>query len=323
MVTGHAPTNIMEPLKESSYKSTTSPNLIKAIQKAMQVDIKNRFSTIDELKNEVLNNISNSIDSDIDTTTILSNNDKTQLLDESSKTSNPNTVKKIRRFNVKKAAIIIGLIVFTIISIKSLFAFFNSNTSSAKSNEVIKEVPAPSPSSESKKNSEVQVDKTPKEQVVEGILKKSTPTKITELKDDDHGKEKDKKKDENEKIYTYQLSTAASVVKNQDFTIKLTRLDFIKDYTIAYCYIENNTNKNLALNYNINTYLLNKEGEKILPITSVSTDLSNIKSKAIINNAVIYFKGSNLDEGKLVLRTFIDFNDKLYNNNINLIVNIK
>jgi hypothetical protein len=48
-----------------------------------------------------------------------------------------------------------------------------------------------------------------------------------------------------------------------------------------------------------------------------------IKNNSKITNISIYFKKFDLEPGKLALRTYINFDDKNYNDETNLIINVK
>jgi serine/threonine protein kinase len=54
MVTCKAPTALLEPLKDESYSSELNTELKKIIQKAMQIDIESRYSSVNEMQKELL-----------------------------------------------------------------------------------------------------------------------------------------------------------------------------------------------------------------------------------------------------------------------------
>lgn len=54
LVTGKAPIALLEPLKDENYGNEVSLELKRIIQKAMQIDIKSRYSSVEEMKKELL-----------------------------------------------------------------------------------------------------------------------------------------------------------------------------------------------------------------------------------------------------------------------------
>jgi len=54
MTMGKAPASLLGPLKDKSYSNEVNTKLKKIIQKAMQIDIKSRYSSVDELRKELI-----------------------------------------------------------------------------------------------------------------------------------------------------------------------------------------------------------------------------------------------------------------------------
>lgn len=119
MTMGKAPTALLEPLKDKSYSDEVDIELKKIIQKAVQIDIESRYSSVNEMKEELLkfsdkeyytktllinqeNNITS--DSNLDKGTINfykvdSSSDKTKIEDNTVKTNND----KVNNEKSKKA----------------------------------------------------------------------------------------------------------------------------------------------------------------------------------------------------------------------------
>lgn len=124
MIIGKAPATLLETQKDKSYSKEVNIEFKEIIQKATQVDIENRYSSVDEMKKELLK-VS---EKDCDTKTLLMNNEKlTEQKPEKArnKFEIPYNKSKINKDKKKKSfkkklipvliccAIILGLIYLT------------------------------------------------------------------------------------------------------------------------------------------------------------------------------------------------------------------
>lgn len=191
-------------------------------------------------------------------------------------------------------------------------------------------------------NKNTNVQKTvPKDTIVEGIINKNSPIILGNSpngKDDEkskgNGKAKVKykhdnkgndNKDEEAKGIAYQVDPAALCGKNNDKLImKLQYIEFRGNEAIAYCYLENNTDKKISIKHDGNTYLVNDKNQYVQATTASSTDLSNIAPGAKVDNIKISFTNFNSNTKKITLKTNINSDSTLeFSKEINLIINVK
>lgn len=180
----------------------------------------------------------------------------------------------------------------------------------------------------------------PKDTIVEGSINKNSPIILgnsSNGKDDEkskgNGKAKGKykhdnkgnNKDEEVKDIAYQVDPAALCGKNNDKLImKLQYIEFRGNEAIAYCYLENNTDKKISIKHDGNTYLANDKNQYVQATTASSTDLSNIAPGAKVDNIKISFTNFNSDTKKIILKTNINSDSTLeFSKEINLIINVK
>lgn len=180
----------------------------------------------------------------------------------------------------------------------------------------------------------------PKDTIVEGSINKNSPIILgnsSNGKDDEkskgNGKAKGKykndnkgnNKDEEVKDIAYQVDPVALCGKNNDKLImKLQYIEFRGNEAIAYCYLENNTDKKISIKHDGNTYLVNDKNQYVQATTASSTDLSNIAPGAKVDNIKISFTNFNSDTKKIILKTNINSDSTLeFSKEINLIINAK
>lgn len=105
MIVGKAPTALLEPLKDESYRNEVSLELKRIIQKAMQIDIESRYSSVDEMKKELLR----FSDKEYDTKTLLMKNSeeysKTLFMNSNKSAFNDEMNDKLFRSNSIKTTV--------------------------------------------------------------------------------------------------------------------------------------------------------------------------------------------------------------------------
>jgi Serine/threonine protein kinase len=105
LATGKAPIALLEPLKDESYSNEVSLELKKIIQKAMQIDIKSRYSSVEEMKKELLR----FSEKEYDTKTLLMQNSeeysKTLFMNSNKGVFNDEINDKLFRSNAIKTTI--------------------------------------------------------------------------------------------------------------------------------------------------------------------------------------------------------------------------
>ena len=125
LVTGKAPIALLEPLKDESYSNEVSLELKKIIQKAMQIDIESRYSSVEEMKKELLR----FSEKEYDTKTLLMQNSeeysKTLFMNSNKSVFNDEINDKLFRNNSIK----------TTITDKSKFKDFNEIADQGVHNE--------------------------------------------------------------------------------------------------------------------------------------------------------------------------------------------
>lgn len=178
-----------------------------------------------------------------------------------------------------------------------------------------------------------------KDKIIEGIINKNSPIILgssSSEKDNEKskgngkakGKYKNNSKDNNKdeiKDIAYQVNPAALCGKNNNkLIIKLEYIEFKESNAIVYCYLENNTDKNISIKHDGNTYLVNDKNQYVQATASSSTDLSNIIPGAKIDNIRISFANFNSDTKKITLKTNINSDNTLeFSKEVNLSVNVK
>lgn len=178
-----------------------------------------------------------------------------------------------------------------------------------------------------------------KDKIIEGIINKNSPIILgssSSEKDNEKskgngkakGKYKNNSKDNNKdeiKDIAYQVNPAALCEKNNNkLIIKLEYIEFKESNAIVYCYLENNTDKNISIKHDGNTYLVNDKNQYVQATASSSTDLSNIIPGAKIDNIRISFANFNSDTKKITLKTNINSDNTLeFSKEVNLSVNVK
>lgn len=194
------------------------------------------------------------------------------------------------------------------------------------------------------KNTNVQKP-VPKDTIVEGIinrnsaiiLENSSNEKVDKeskgngkakgkyKRDSNDKNDKDDDKDEEIKDIVYQVNPAALCGKNDNKLImKLQYMEFKGNETIAYCYLENNTDKKISIKYDGSTYLANDKNQYVKAVAESSTDLSNIAPGAKLDKVKISFTNFNSDTKKITLKTNINSDSTLeFSKEINLIINVK
>lgn len=125
LTTGKAPIALLEPLKDESYSDEVSLQLKKIIQKAMQIDIESRYSSVDEIKKELLR----SSEKEYDTKTLLMQNSeeysKTLFMNSNKSAFNDEMNDKSLRNNSNK----------TTVTDKAKFKGFNETVDQGVHNE--------------------------------------------------------------------------------------------------------------------------------------------------------------------------------------------
>jgi serine/threonine protein kinase len=111
MVKGEVSTTALEPLMDENYDKKVSSHLKRIIQKCVQVDIKDRYATSEELKNEIMEFLKNNKE------------EKTLLLSS----SNINIAKKLDKSKLKRSFIGLLLLVVVIIAISYFLNGYKKN----------------------------------------------------------------------------------------------------------------------------------------------------------------------------------------------------
>lgn len=113
MVKGEVSVTALEPLMDENYDKNVSSDLRRIIQRCVQVDIKDRYQTSEELKTDIIKFIENS------------GEEKTMLLNK----SNINVVKKVSKPKLKRSFIgLLALVVMIIGIVYFLNRYKNINT---------------------------------------------------------------------------------------------------------------------------------------------------------------------------------------------------
>ncbi|WP_160673789.1 serine/threonine-protein kinase [Clostridium sp. C8-1-8] len=152
MVTKKVPFSGAEPLIDENYGKAVDQKLIKIIQKCVQVNIKDRYSSVVELRNELIQ-LSN--DNYYEKTSILLNNDTTKIEE----------AKDIKSKKINKFIIAIPLLVILVLT--SLY-FLNQQENELNNSKLIDNA-----TSVDNSNNKAQEARDPKEQVTDSASNKS------------------------------------------------------------------------------------------------------------------------------------------------------
>lgn len=347
MIFGHAPNNLLEPLRNEHYDAAIPQKLIEIIQKSMQIDIQKRYSNIDELKNEILSFLNEHLQHiDKDTRILEDNFNPTMILSSPEMMAFKNNSKIASK--TKKFAVIVSFLITIFLCISIVNWFFsnkekkNLSQDEKNSNQKV-QTPANTPTADS--NEKVEQRHIIKEVVVEGVFHINSPSEIITLKDNgeedeeedkdnnDNRKKKGKDKEKqnkkyndliskNNKVFVYNLEPQAIVTKADKFIMKVKRFDFSNDYTVIYCYIKNNTSMDIPIKVN-SIFVSDSVGNKIHPISSTINSMNIIQKNTELDIVKLYFKRFTVSPGKLFLNSYFDFSDENYENNVKLTINIK
>lgn len=306
MTMGEVPQHSMG-LSEDEDTSVMDEGLRKIILKAMQTDASLRYSSVKEMKSDIMS--------------LMNKYGKTSVIE--SGIPGAETYGKSRPSG-KVYKIAAGVLIFILAMLGVQYAIWGrgNNPSQAinksSSSEVAK-TSAPTPSMKPAETTPTPaVTPTPvKDMFVRGVID------MKDEKSESKGKAKGKYKIKHDEEMMYKVNPASVAGGFENKLIM--KFEYIKkwgDYISVYCTVENNTGNLLEISYG-ETYLYNDEGEYVKTYGADAFKEVSIPAGSREQDVEFIFKDFDMDTGDIVLKTRITSVDPEYSKYISLEAAIK